>query len=169
MNEFAGSVRSTRSLSTWDGTSPASPLTCPATGLRTGTHSLLMNQCVLRKSLWFLIVTQDLFLNRIHNLVTPIFLSKLCSVIFGYRGLEKIVLKISVVIILAVNTCTVVDEFAFCMTHLNPHVQVHQHPALRPQPGQAPAHGRRGGLGLYQRQLRTRLQLQAGVHRHSGM
>jgi hypothetical protein len=46
--------------------------------------------------------------------------------------------------------------------------QVYEHPAVRPQPGEAAAHGRRGGLGLHQRQLRSWLQLQARVHRHSG-
>ncbi len=46
--------------------------------------------------------------------------------------------------------------------------QVYEHPAVRPQPGEAAADGRRGGLGLHQRQLRSRLQLQAGVHRYSG-
>jgi hypothetical protein len=46
--------------------------------------------------------------------------------------------------------------------------QVYEHPAVRPQPGETAAHGRRGGLGLHQRQLRARLQLQAGVHRYSG-
>ncbi len=46
--------------------------------------------------------------------------------------------------------------------------QVYEHPAVRPQPGEAAAHGWWGGLGLHQRQLRSRLQLQAGVHRYSG-
>ena len=46
--------------------------------------------------------------------------------------------------------------------------QVHQHPAVRPQSGEAAAERRRGRQRLHQRQLHPGLQLQAGVHRDPG-
>ena len=47
-------------------------------------------------------------------------------------------------------------------------LQVHKHPAIRPQPGQAAADRRRGRERLHQRQLRARLQLEEGVHSDAG-
>ena len=159
MNEFAGLVRSTRSLSMWVGISPALPLTSPATGLRTGipTH---LNIEKLDSKCASLIPPHDFFLNRTHPHLSTIYALKSNR----YRG-SKLALSQS----LRSTHVHLYSSWICVLTHLNPHLQVHEHPALRPQPGQAPAHGRRGGLGLYQRQLRTRLQLQAGVHRHSGM
>ena len=48
-------------------------------------------------------------------------------------------------------------------------MQVHKHPAIRPQQSEAVRSGRRGRQRLHQRQLRPRLQLKAGVHCDPGL
>ena len=48
-------------------------------------------------------------------------------------------------------------------------MQVHKHPAIRPQQSEAVRSGRRGRQRLHQRQLRPRLQLKTGVHCDPGL
>ena len=81
-------------------------------------------------------------------------------------GTNSVLLQICLSIVLRTGAPSKLCQQVYFKTFA---MQVHKHPAIRPQQSEAVRSGRRGRQRLHQRQLRPRLQLKTGVHCDPGL